>query len=171
MHVSYRTLTKKTDTLCLVCFKLFAIGILATAAFALNHDQLKMLQDPGGWQYLELSDAALGVQTVHTCFDGHPHPDECSGTLTLSPGKTFVQSLRIQGKGYQRHGTYQLEGDQLTLFDELGTRDGPYTVSVDPQHDTMVMQMSPAGGDVRCRFLLNREYHKRMRAQQKSKQD
>ena len=141
----------------------------AVAGATLDSDQLKMLQDSGGWQYIELSDAALGVQTEHSCFDGHPHPGECSGTLTLTPNKTFLESLLIEGKSYQRHGAYQLDGDQLTLFDELGTRDGPYTVSVDLQRRTMVMQMSPAGGDVRCQFMLNREYRKRLKAHEKAK--
>ena len=139
-------------------------------ASGLESDQLKMLRDPGGWQYIKVSDASLGVQTEHTCFDGQPHPEECSGTLTLTSGNTFVQSLRIQGGGYQRHGTYRLDGDQLTLFDELGTRDGPYTVSVNLQRKTMVMQMSPAGGNVRCQFMLNREYHKQRKVHGKAKQ-
>ncbi len=155
--------------LAVLLFTLFA-NLRAIAGPNLDPDQLKMLQDSGGWQYIKLSDAALGVQTQHTCFDGQPHPGECSGTLTLSPSKTFVQSLQIQGKNVQRHGTYQLDGDQLTLFDELGTRDGPYTVSVDLQPKTMVMQMSPAGGDVRCQFMLNREYHKQKQRRAKAKQ-
>lgn len=129
-----------------------------------------MLRDPGGWQYIEISDPQKGVQTDHTCFDGQAHPDECSGTLTFSGHNTFMQSLRIQGEGYQRHGTYRLDGNQLTLFDELGTQDGPYTVSVSLQEKTMLMQMSPAGGGVRCRFLLDREYHKRLKAHRKGKQ-
>lgn len=145
------------------------IGLLssfgAMAATGLDADQVKMLKDPGGWQYIKLSDTALGVQTEHPCFDGQPHPEECSGTLTLSPSGAFVESLRIEGKAYERHGTYQLEGDQLTLLDELGTRDGPYRVSLDQQRKTMVFQMSPAGGGVRCEFVLNREYRKRRKAQ------
>lgn len=146
------------------------LALSARAGSDLNSDQLTLLRDPGGWQYIEVGDPQKGVQTAHTCFDGQPHPEECSGTLTFSKHSTFMQSLTVQGEGYQRHGTYQLDGDQLTLFDELGTQDGPYTVSVNLQRKTMLMQMSPAGGGVRCRFLLNREYRKKMEAHKQKKQ-
>jgi hypothetical protein len=49
--------------------------------------------------------------------------------------------VKIQGQSAPRHGTYTLENDQLALFDELGTRDGPYTVQIDTQTKTLVMDM------------------------------
>ena len=134
----------------------------------LSSDQLKMLTDPGGWEYIKISDVDKGVQTEHPCFDGQPHPNECSGTLTLTSNNTFIQSVRIHGQTVQRHGTYRLAGAQLTLFDELETQDGPYSVSVDLQAKSMVMQMNPAGGSVRSEFHLEREYRKQMRAHAKS---
>jgi hypothetical protein len=139
------------------------MGMGGFAEGDLNPDQLKMLKDPGGWEYIKMSDADKGVQTQHTCFDGHPHPDECSGTLTLTSSNTFIQSVSIHGQTVERHGTYRLEGNQLTFLDELETPDGPYSVSVDLQAKTMVMQMSPAGGSVRSEFQLEREYRKQMR--------
>lgn len=147
-----------------------ALGLLTalrvSAAADLSTDQLRMLQDAGGWQYLEMNSSAIGVQTEHPCFDGQPYPDECSGTLTLSRNHTFVQDLMIEGKSYRRHGTYELDGDQLTLFDELQTQDGPYTVSIDLEEKTLVMQMSPSGGNVRCRFMLNRKYKEKRKQEQ-----
>src|SRR3954462_10852757 len=98
----------------------------------LSHDQLKMLKDPGGWEYVEIDDSDAGIQTQHTCFDGKPHPDVCSGTLTLSSGNTFVQKVTVHHQSVARHGTYEVDGDQLAFFDEFGTPDGPYTVAIDP---------------------------------------
>ena len=123
---------------------------------ALADDQVKMFHDPGGWEYIKISDTDNGIQTQHTCFDGHPHPQQCSGTLTFSPSNTFVQKTHIHGQTYQRHGTYQLDGNQLTLFDELGTKDGPYTVDLNTQTKHLVMQMLP----VRISLELQRQYRK-----------
>jgi len=107
----------------------------------LNDDQLKMLKDPGGWEYVEIDDSDAGIQTQHTCFDGKPHPDVCSGTLTLSSGNTFVQKVTVHHQSVARHGTYELDGDQLAFFDEFGTRDGPYTVAIDPDKSSLSLRM------------------------------
>jgi hypothetical protein len=108
----------------------------------LNDDQLKMLKDPGGWEYVEIEDSDAGIQTQHTCFDGKPHPDVCSGTLTLSSGgDTFVQKVTVHHQSVARHGTYELDGDQLAFFDEFGTRDGPYTVAIDPDKTSLSLRM------------------------------
>ncbi len=107
----------------------------------LSGDQLKMLKDPGGWEYVEIEDSDAGIQTQHTCFDGKPHPDVCSGTLTLSSGNTFVQKVTVHHQSVARHGTYELDGDQLAFFDEFGTRDGPYTVAIDPDKASLSLRM------------------------------
>jgi hypothetical protein len=108
----------------------------------LSDDQLKMLKDPGGWEYVEIEDSDAGIQTQHTCFDGKPHPDVCSGTLTLSSGgNTFVQKVTVHHQSVARHGTYELDGDQLAFFDEFGTRDGPYTVAIDPDKTSLSLRM------------------------------
>ena len=123
----------------------------------LNQDQLKLLQDSGGWEYIEIDDSDAGVQTQHTCFDGTPHPDACSGTLTLSSGNTFVQEVNVHHQSVSRHGTYSLDGDQLAFFDEFGTRDGPYTVAVDPDKRSLSLRMP----QVRMELLLkNRKSRK-----------
>ncbi len=138
---------------------LFAFALHLSARDALTDDELKMLQDPGGWQYVTMSDSDDGIQTQHTCFDGLPHPQECSGTLTLTPGKTFVQSVHIHGQTVQRHGTYQLDGKQLAFFDEFGTRDGPYTLDINTQTKHLVLQMP----QVRMELELESQYRDDMR--------
>jgi hypothetical protein len=117
----------------------------------LSDDQLKMLKDPGGWEYVEIDDSDSGIQTQHTCFDGKPHPDVCSGTLTLSSGgNTFVQKVTVHHQSVTRHGTYEIDGDQLAFLDEFGTRDGPYTVAIDPDKTSLSLRMP----QVRMELLL-----------------
>jgi hypothetical protein len=117
----------------------------------LSHDQLKMLKDPGGWEYVEIDDSDAGVQTQNTCFDGKPHPDVCSGTLTFSSGgNTFVQKVTVHHQSVSRRGTYEIDGDQLAFFDEFGTRDGPYTVAIDPDKTSLSLRMP----QVRMELLL-----------------
>src|SRR5438270_227708 len=89
----------------------------------LTQQQVKLLHDPGGWEFVLVTDPDSGIQTTHTCFDGKPHPKRCSGTLTFSPDNKFVKNMYIHGQRVQRHGTYKFGGNQLVLYDELGTRD------------------------------------------------
>lgn len=124
-----------------VSFFIFVVAALTLGASDLSQEQMKMLQDPGGWQYITVSDNDSGIQTQHTCFDGHPHPDECSGTLTLRSDKTFAKDVYIHHQGVQRTGTYELNGDQLAFYDEFGTKDGPYTVAIDTANKTMTLDM------------------------------
>lgn len=107
----------------------------------LSQKELKLLQDPGGWEYVSVGDQDSGIQTQHTCFDGKPHPDECSGKLTFTPTHTFVQNVYIHHQTVQRRGTYELSGSEISFYDELGTRDGPYEISVDSAQKTMSLKM------------------------------
>lgn len=137
---------------------------LAIAAFhmsgrdTLSQDQLKMLQDPGGWQYVTITDPDSGIQTKHTCFDGQPHPNSCSGTLTLNPDNTFIQQVRIHGKADARRGTYRLDGMHIAFFDEFGTEDGPYQLTIDTQQKQLLLDM-PQVHDV---LELEKEYKKQL---------
>jgi hypothetical protein len=131
-------------------------SMLCLAAASISSDGLKMLQDPGGWEYITLSDPDNGVQTTHTCFDGKPHPDQCSGSLILSSSNTFAQRVTVHGQNVDRHGTYQLDADQISFFDEFGTRDGPYTVDLDQQKKTLVLSMP----QIRIQLQLEKEYRK-----------
>src|SRR5579875_1808064 len=105
-------------------FAVLLIVALAALPFATGRDmpssELKLLQDPGGWEYILIGDKDAGIQTQHTCFDGQPHPDECSGSLTLSPDGTFVQQTFVHHQRVARSGQYRLDGSQLTFFDEFG---------------------------------------------------
>ena len=133
---------------------LFLICASLSASDTFNEDQLKMLHDSGGWQYIEVSDSDSGMQVTHTCFDGHPHPDTCSGTLTLKDDQTFQQDVVIHGESVQRHGKYELDGDQLAFFDELGTRDGPYTAELDVAGKSLILKMP----QVKIVLELEKEY-------------
>lgn len=145
---------------------LFLLVLQLNAGADLNDDELKMFQDPGGWEYITVSDPDSGVQTKHTCFDGQPHPEECSGTLTLNPDNTFVQKVHIHGGTVERHGNYELNGKEITLIDELGTRDGPYTLDIDVQSKQMNLQITQAAGVlVRIELKLEKEYKKQLQGQ------
>ena len=140
-----------------------AFGLAALSVWArdaLTADDLKMLQDPGGWEYIALSDPHNGIQTKHTCFDGRPHPEECSGTLILTHGNTFVQNVHIHGQSVQRHGTYRLEDKKLTFVDEFGTEDGPYNMGLNTQTKHLVLETSQA----QVELELESQYHEDMRA-------
>ena len=114
---------------------------LARAPSSLNQEELKLLQDPGGWEYVTVSQPDSGFQTQHVCFDGKPHPRECSGSLLLRPNNTFTMQLTIRGKKVDRHGTYDLNNDQIAFYDEFGTRDGPYTVQLSAELKRLTLSM------------------------------
>jgi len=138
------------------CVALFGFAACLSGRDTLNQDELKMLQDPGGWEYITISDQDAGIQTKHTCFDGQPHPQECSGTLTLNPNNTFVQQVHIHGQTDARHGNYQLDGSELAFLDEFGTRDGPYHLTIDIQAKRLTLEMP----QVRDELELEKEYKK-----------
>ena len=108
---------------------------------SLTPDELKLLQDPGGWEYVTVSDEDAGVQTQHVCFDGQPHPRQCSGKLILRPDNTFTMQVTIHGENVDRHGTYELDDDQIAFFDEFGNRDGPYTLQLNSETKRLVLSM------------------------------
>ena len=136
-----------------------------TAGDSLPPAQMSLLQDSGGWEYVVINDGQDGFPTQHTCFDGVPHPETCSGTLTLTPNNRFVQKTFIHHQSVARNGTYQLDGNQLVFFDEFGTRDGPYSIDIDILNKTMTMDMP----QVKMKLELYREYRKQLDAKQKKK--
>ncbi len=143
---------------------LFLAGFSAHAFFDFSQDELKALHDPGGWEYVTISDVDSGIQTTHTCFDGRPHPQACAGKLILNADNSFVQSVYIHGQTVQRHGKYELNDDQIAFFDELGTRDGPYTVGLDLKAKSLALDMP----QVHVELLLEKEYRDRQRVQNKA---
>ncbi len=130
-----------------------AVLMLAAGA-SLSNEDIKLLQDAGGWEYVKVSDQDAGIQTEHVCFDGQAHPGQCSGKLTLSTDNSFVQEVTIHGKGVDRHGTYQIENDQISFFDEFGTRDGPYAVQLNSDAKLLVLSMP----QVRLELELESQY-------------
>ena len=146
-------------------FPIVAAAFLGVSLLqGLNTDEMKMLQDAGGWEYVTMSRNEMnGFPTQHPCFDGHPHPGQCSGTLTLTSHNTFVQSVRIQGQTVRRSGKYELNENQLVFIDELGTKDGPYTLVLNAEAKSLVLQMP----QVKMEFLLESEYRKNMQEQRK----
>jgi len=145
---------------------LLLLAMRLSAWDELSADQLKMLQDPGGWEYITVTDADSGIQTQHTCFDGQPHPDQCSGTLTLHSDNAFVKNIHIHGQSVARHGQYKLDGREITFFDEFGTSDGPYALDLNTQGKTMSLQIAQTAGVlVRADFELEKEYKKRLQDQ------
>lgn len=119
-----------------------AIALVALAARSgLSKEDMQLLQDAGGWEYVTVSDQDAGIQTQHVCFDGVPHPGQCSGKLTLNPAKTFVQQVTIHGQSVNRRGTYELEDRQIAFFDEFGTRDGPYSLQLNNDTKMLVLSM------------------------------
>jgi hypothetical protein len=123
-------------------FEMLCLAVLFCSApilFArdLSQDDLKLLQDPAGWQYITITDPDNGIQTKHTCFDGQPHPNVCSGILIFRSDSTFTQTVYVHGRSVRRHGRYQVDGEQVTFFDEFGTADGPYTIALNPDMKTL----------------------------------
>ncbi len=144
---------------------LLSCSFCVSAGDDLPPDQLALLQDAGGWEYISMNDSQDGFPTQHTCFDGTPHPETCSGTLTLTPNGRFVQKTYVHHEGVSRTGTYQLDGNQLAFFDEFGTRDGPYSIDIDSLHKMMSMDMP----QIKMKLQLYKEYRKELDARQKKK--
>jgi hypothetical protein len=140
----------------LTCPLAFVSALGIAAGQGLTSKQLKMLQDPAGWEYIRISDPDDGIPTQHTCFDGVPHPQQCSGVMSFAPDNTFTQRIYIHGQTVQRHGTYQLDGSELAFFDELGTKDGPYTLGFNAQKKRLVLEMP----QVRIELELEKQYRK-----------
>ena len=123
---------------------LFCFALLSSGRDVLSDDERKMLQDPGGWEYITISDPDSGIQTKHTCFDGKPHRDQCSGTLTLGSDNTFVKKIYIHHLADTRRGSYEIDNKQVTFTDELGEKDGPYALQIDTQQKTLVLDKQGA---------------------------
>ena len=138
---------------------LLVFACAAGAASSLSDDDRNLIQDAGGWEYISLSDSQNGFPTTHTCFDGKPHPEECSGKLVLSPANRFTQTTRIRGQSISRTGHYELKDDQLTFFDEFETKDGPYTLTLDRDAKTLKMAMPQVTVDL----MLEKEYRAQMK--------
>jgi hypothetical protein len=118
------------------------VGLFGSAGLsALTDEDIHMLQDAGGWEYVKISNASNGFPTKHHCFDGNPHPD-CNGTLVLQPEKTFVKKIYINGLADTRKGKYSFAGNQITFVDELALQDGPYQITLNREAKTLVLEFA-----------------------------
>jgi hypothetical protein len=143
-------------------------GLPRPAHADLSQEQLSLFHDPGGWEFIAVFDEDNGVSMQHQCFaEGEPKPSECNGTLILKSDDTFSESIFMHGFTARRHGTYKLDDDQLTLFDEFGNSDGPYTVQIDPKKQTMRYSTTQAGVTLGASFVLARKYKKDREKQKK----
>lgn len=75
----------------------------------------------------------------------------------LLPDGTFAQAIRIHGKDVNRHGTYELDGDQITFADEFGTKDGPYQLTLNAEAKTLRFATNQAGVQVGADLRLARQ--------------
>jgi hypothetical protein len=142
----------------------FFLGNPAAARSPLEQDAPQMLHDPGGWEYVAVLNLDNGMRITANCFvAGQLKPEECRGTLTFTADGDFFQNIQIHGENVQRHGSYELSGDQITFRDELGTQDGPYQLQVNTKTKTMRISMRQAGVLVGADFHLARDYGKKDR--------
>ncbi len=148
-----------------VLLTLLFAGSLAQARESLSRDELTMLQDPGGWEYMVISDPNNGFQTQAACFDAQ-RTGACEGKLFFYSDGRFVQTITGHGKSMHRGGTYKLDGHDVTFFDEHGTSDGPYTLKIDEQAQTLTVDATRAGVSVHMELLLEREFKKRLEKKQ-----
>lgn len=141
--------------------------LIPTMLLAISPEQRTLLLDSAGWEYLTISDKNNGFETSHVCFDEKGGRGPCTGRLFLRGDGTFTQTVTGHGKSMDRHGTYQIDGDQMTFVDELGTKDGPYTLSINLPDSTMDIETTQAGVTMKTHLMLEREFRRRLAEQQK----
>lgn len=134
---------------------------LAMGQGAFNRDELAMLHDSGGWEYISITDPGNGFQTQAACFDSE-RTGACEGTLVFHEDGSFVQNISAQGKSMHRGGTYTLDGRNVTFFDENGNADGPYTLKIDLEAKTLTVDATRAGVGIHMELLLEKEFKKRL---------
>ena len=140
---------------------LFLLSPILLTAASLSQSQLDMFKDADGWEYIAVFDSNNGVHEQHTCFvEGHPDRQACHGVISFSSDNKFHQTISIHGATSERNGTYQLDDDQLTLTDELGTKDGPYKTVLDTEKKSLRITMDEAGVAEGAELQLESEYRK-----------
>jgi hypothetical protein len=131
-----------------------------SAQDSLTPEQLSMLRDPRGWKYVDIFDLNNGVQEQHNCFaKGEPSP--CSGNMKFNKDGTFVQKVFVHGGVAERNGTYELDGNNLTFKDELGTKDGPYQLKINTEKGTMKFSMDQTGVTIGADLALEKPPQKK----------
>jgi hypothetical protein len=140
--------------------------LLSLPSATQTHDDLTLLQNSSGWEYLTITDKDNGFPTQHVCFNTQ-ETGTCRGKLVLGRDNKFVQSVSVHGNSLVRHGTYQLTGNQITFLDEFGNKDGPYSWTLNPDAKSLVIETTQAGVGIRMNLLLESEFHKRLEEEKK----
>jgi hypothetical protein len=133
----------------------------------LTHDELSMLRDADGWEYISISDPGNGFQTQAACFDSE-RTGACEGTLIFREDNSFTQTISAQGKTMHRGGTYKLDDHNVTFVDEHGTEDGPYSLKIDLDAKTLMVDANRAGVGVHMELLIEKVFKKRLRQKKDS---
>lgn len=141
--------------------------LVALSANALPPDGLAILQDPGGWEYMTITDTDNGFETQHVCFDPKSS-GQCHGNLLFRPDNTFRKSIKVHGADVDRGGTYQVNGNNILFLDEFDNKDGPYTAQLNMETKTLVLEMVQAGVHFRMELLQEKEFQKRLQARKKA---
>ncbi len=144
---------------CVVRFPALLLLVVFTAG-ALTQDELTLLQDPGGWEYMTITDSDNGFETQHVCFDPKT-PGACRGNLLFRPDMTFKKSVKVHSDTVDRGGSYQVAGSNILFLDEFNNKDGPYTAQLNPDTKTLVLGMVQAGVHFRMELLQEKEFHRR----------
>ena len=126
-----------------------------------------MLQDPGGWEYMTITDADNGFETQHVCFDPKT-PGQCSGNLLFRTDNTFKKSMKVHGAVFDRGGSYQVDGNNILFLDEFNNKDGPYAAQLNQVNKTLVLEMVQAGVHFRMELLQAKEFRRRQEERRKN---
>jgi hypothetical protein len=141
---------------------LLGAAVLVLRAEDFTADEMKMLRDAGGWEYITISNPT-GFQTKHPCFDGRPHPETCRGTLFFKPDDQFVKNIYVNNLRDQRTGGYQLSDKTVIFLDEFGQKDGPYDAKLDAQNKSLTLDKQGA----HMELLLEKEYRRQLEQHKK----
>jgi len=150
----------------LICVAALVIGVEEAAA--LTRDELKLVQDSGGWEYLTMTEVNNGFATQANCF-AKAFTGECKGTLIFRPDQSFRQDVSAHGKGMHRGGHYEIQGQDLTFWDEHETKDGPYHITINADEKSMTLETTQAGVAVKIELLLESEFKRQLREREKQK--
>jgi hypothetical protein len=134
----------------------------------LSQDDVALIQDPGGWEYLSITDADNGFKTTHVCFDGNGR-GPCRGTLLFAKDGTFAQEVSVHGQTAHRHGTYEISAAGVVFYDEFETKDGPYTATLDRANSLLTLETVQTGVTIRITLELESEFRKQQADARKQK--
>jgi hypothetical protein len=141
-------------------------ALSSVVLLGLTRDELALLRDAGGWEYQTITDANNGFETQATCFD-QASTGQCRGNLLFRPDGSFTQTISAHGRSMHRGGKYAVTGNDVTFWDEHGTKDGPYHVSLDPVGKSLRVETTQAGVKVQMDLLLESEFKKQMHEKKK----